>query len=195
MNAQVQQLIAMMRAAIPPDAPRMWQLPAAEARARGDAFFAMLNHGGPEMAERRDLTVPGRRGAIPARLYVPSTAAPVSPCLLYLHGGGFVIGSPDTHDRLTRELAEGVGARVLSLHYALAPEHPYPAGLDDCVDAAQWLAREGRGLGIDPAFLLIGGDSAGANLSAATILRLRDERASVTFRAALLSYGRFRGQR
>ena len=69
MNAQVQQLIAMMRAAIPPDAPRMWQLPAAEARARGDAFFGMLNHGGPEMAERRDLTVPARRGAIAARLY------------------------------------------------------------------------------------------------------------------------------
>src|SRR5437764_13511936 len=99
MDAQVQRLIAMMRAAIPPDAPRMWQLPAAEARRRGDAFFAMLNHGGPEMAEQRDLMVPGRRGAIPARLYVPRGAARVSPGLLYLHGGGFVIGSPDTHHR------------------------------------------------------------------------------------------------
>ena len=193
MNAQVQQLIAMMRAAIPPDAPRMWQLPAAEARARGDAFFGMLNHGGPEMAERRDLTVPARRGAVAARLYVPRNVDATSPGLLYLHGGGFVIGSPDTHDRLTRELAEGIGARVLSLHYALAPEHPYPAGLDDCVDTAQWLACDGPRLGIDPARLLIGGDSAGANLSAATLLRLRDERAPVTFRAALLIYGRFSG--
>src|SRR5215216_5204992 len=100
MNAQVQDLIAMMRAAVPPDAPRMWQLPAAEARRRGDAFFAMLNHGGPEMAERRDLMLPGRRGPVPARLYVPKNAAVGSPGLLYLHGGGFVIGSPDTHDRL-----------------------------------------------------------------------------------------------
>jgi acetyl esterase len=118
----------------------------------------------------------------------------VSPCLLYLHGGGFVIGSPDTHDRLTRELAEGIGARVLSLHYALAPESPYPAGLEDCVDTARWLGAHARELGIDPARLVIGGDSAGANLSAATILRLRDEHAPVSFRAALLLYGRFSGE-
>ena len=192
MNSQVQDLIAMMRAAVPPDAPRMWQLPVDEARRRGDAFFAMLNHGGPEMSECRDLTVPGRRGPIPARLYVPHGAgARLSPGLLYLHGGGFVIGSPDTHDRLTRELAERLGARVLSLHYGLAPEHPYPAGLDDCVDAARWLSAHGRELRIDPDQLLIGGDSAGANLSAATLLRLRDEKAPVRFRAALLIYGRF----
>jgi acetyl esterase len=191
MNAEVRNLIAMMRAAVPADAPRMWQLPVAEARARGDAFFAILNHGGPEMKERRDLTLPGRRGPVPARLYVPRTAARTSPGLLYLHGGGFVIGSPDTHDRLTRELADRLGARVLSLHYGLAPEDPYPAGLDDCVDAARWLGAHAAGLGIDPARLLIGGDSAGANLSAATVLRLRDEKAPVAFRAALLIYGRF----
>jgi acetyl esterase len=191
MNAQMQNLIAMMRAAVPPDAPRLWQLPAAEARQHGDAFFTMLNHGGPEMAERRELTVPGRRGAIPARLYVPRNASPISPGLLYLHGGGFVIGSPDTHDRLTRELAEAIGARVLSLHYGLAPEHPYPAGLDDCVDTARWLAAHASELGIDAARLVIGGDSAGASLSAGTILRLRDEKAAVAFRAALLIYGRF----
>jgi acetyl esterase len=180
-----------MRAAVPPDAPRMWELDAAEARRRGDAFFAMLNLGGPEMAERRDLTVPGRRGPIAARLYVPRGAAAIGPGLLYLHGGGFVIGSPDTHDRLTRELAERTGARVLSLHYALAPEHPYPAGLDDCVDAARWLGAQSRALGIDPAHLAIGGDSAGASLAAGTILRLRAERSAVSFRGALLIYGRF----
>jgi acetyl esterase len=143
------------------------------------------------MKERRDLTVPGRRGPLPARLYVPRNAGAPSAGLLYLHGGGFVIGSPDTHDRLTRELADGAGVRVLSLHYGLAPEHPYPAGLDDCVDAARWLGAHAGELGIDAARLSIGGDSAGANLAAATILRLRDERAPVAFRAALLIYGRF----
>src|SRR5439155_25899546 len=117
MNAQVQQLIAMMRAAIPPDAPRMWQLPAAEARARGDAFFGMLNHGGPEMAERRDLTVPARRGAVAARLYVPRNVDATSPGLLYLHRRGFVNGSPDTHDRLTRQPSQGISAPLRSLHY------------------------------------------------------------------------------
>jgi acetyl esterase/lipase len=80
---------------------------------------------------------------------------------------------------------------VLSLHYALAPEHPYPAGLDDCVDAARWLATHAAELGIDPRRLLIGGDSAGASLAAATILRVRDEGAPLAFRAALLLYGRF----
>ena len=189
MNAQVQQLIAMMRAAAPP--VRMWQLSAPDARRQADTFLAPLNQGGPEMAECREVTVPGRRGPIGARLYVPRNAAATSAGVLYFHGGGFVIGSPATHDRLTRELADAFGGRVLSLDYALAPEHPYPAGLDDCVDAARWLAEHGREIGIDPGRLLIGGDSAGANLSAATILRLRAERAAVSFRAALLIYGRY----
>ena len=193
MNPQVHNLMAMLRAALPPGAPRLWELPAATGRPFADAFFGPRNEGGPAMAERRDLTIPGRRGAIPARLYVPSSAASTVPSagILYLHGGGFVIGSPDTHDRLTRELAAGSGARVLSLHYALAPEHPYPAALDDCVDAARWLAAHAPELGMDATRLGIGGDSAGANLSAATILRLREERAPVTFRAALLLYGWF----
>jgi acetyl esterase len=193
MNSQVQQLIEALRAAIPPGAPRLWQLPAAQGRMFADAFMVLRNEGGPEMAERRDLTIPGRRGAIGARLYVPRTATALSPGLLYLHGGGFVIGSPDTHDRLTRELAHDIGARVLSLHYALAPEHPYPAGLHDCVDASRWLAANAATLGIDAKRLVIGGDSAGANLSAATILRLRAEAAAPAFRAALLIYGRFTG--
>jgi acetyl esterase len=189
LNAQVQQLITMMRAAAP--ATPMWDLSAVEARRQFETFAAALNHGGPEMAERRDLTVPGRRGPIGARLHVPENAGATSPGLLYLHGGGFVIGSPTTHDRLARELADAIGCRVLSLDYALAPEHPYPAGLDDCVDAARWLGEHGRELGIDPGRLLIGGDSAGANLSAATILRLRAEGTAMRFRAALLIYGRF----
>ena len=191
MNAQVENLIAMMRAAVPPDAPRMWDMTPAEARASFDTFARALNYGGPEMAERRELTIPGPRGAVPARLYVPRNAGARSPGLLYFHGGGFVIGSPDTHDRLTRELAQGSGMRVLSVHYGLAPEQPYPAGLDDCVSAATWLAVHGADLGIDPERLLIGGDSAGANLAAATVLRLRAAQAPVRFRAALLIYGYF----
>lgn len=191
MNPQIASLLAMLKAATPPDAPRLWQLTPDQARAGSHAFFSMFNDGGPTVGEQRDLTLPGRRGAVRARLYVPHGAASTSPGMLYLHGGGFVIGSPDTHDRLTRELAEGSGARVLSLDYALAPEHPYPAGLDDCVDAARWLGEHGREIGIDPARMVIAGDSAGANLAAATVLRLRDERRGPAFRAALLIYGRF----
>ena len=190
MNPQIGSLLAMLKAATPPDAPRLWQLTPEEARTTSNAFFGLFNTGGPSIAETRELRIPGRRGAIRGRMYVPGGAA-ISTGILYLHGGGFVIGSPETHDRLTRELAVGSGARVLSLDYALAPEHPYPAGLDDCVDAARWLGEHGRELGIDPARLVIAGDSAGANLAAATVLRLRDEGRGPAFRAALLIYGRF----
>lgn len=191
MNPQVQALIEAIRAATPPDAPRLWDLDPVAARAAANLFFAALNHGGPEMAEVRDVAIPGRRGPIPAHLYVPRTARSLSPGLLFFHGGGFVIGSPATHDRLARELAAGSDARVLSIDYALAPEHPYPEGLDDCVDSARWLGEHGRELGVDSGQLVIGGDSAGANLAAATILRLRDEGWARTFRGALLIYGRF----
>jgi acetyl esterase len=191
MNPQVQALIDAIRAATPPGAPRLWELSPAAARDVSDLFLAPLNRGGPEMAETRELTIPGRRRPIPARLYVPRAGHAPSPGLLYLHGGGFVIGSPATHDRLTRELADGSGARVLSVDYALAPEHPYPGGLDDCADAARWLADHAGQLGVDPGRLVIGGDSAGANLAAATVLRLRDEGRRQVFRGALLIYGRF----
>jgi acetyl esterase/lipase len=191
MNPQVHALIELLKASTPPDAPRLWQLPPPVARAAADLFFARFNEGGPGMAETRDIEVPGRRGGVPGRLYVPRGASHASPGVLYLHGGGFVIGSPATHDRLARELAEGTGARVVSLDYALAPEHPYPAGLDDCVDAARWFGAHADELGIDAARLVIGGDSAGATLAAATLLRLRDERLGSCFRGALLIYGQY----
>jgi acetyl esterase len=192
-NPQIRAFIEMLKAAIPPDTPKMWELTPAQAREQTERFFAFFNSGGPEMAEVRDLAVRGRRGAIPARLHVPRGARDPSPGLLYLHGGGFVIGSLSTHDRLVRELAELIGARVLALDYGLAPEHPYPQGLDDCVDAARWLASHGGELGIDPARLLIGGDSAGANLSVGTLLRLRDEGSAGPFSGIILLYGRYAG--
>ena len=191
MNAQVRQLIEMLKSLQGEGVPRLWELPADVARAAADTMFvSVFNAGGPAMAETRDIKIPGRHGTIPARLYVPDGAGDTSPGFLYLHGGGWVIGSPDTHDRLTRELAARIGARVVSLHYGLAPERPYPHGLDDCVDAARWLGENGRQVGIDTSRLLIGGDSAGGNLAAATLLRLRDE-GGPTFRAALYIYGAF----
>ena len=191
MNPQVRAFIEMLKASIPLNAPKIWQLTPEQARKDSELFWALFNKGGPKPAEVRELRIPGRRGGIPARLYVPDGAGALSPGLLYLHGGGFVLGSPSTHDRLTRELAQRIGARVLSLDYALAPEHPYPQGLDDCVDAARWTFAHAQELGMDPKRLLIGGDSAGANLSAATQLRLRDEGSAPIFRAEILFYGRF----
>ncbi len=191
MHPQVSAFIEMLKANTPADAPKMWQLTPEQAREASERFFAPFNEGGPQAAEVRDLCIPGRREGIPARLYIPPGAGARSPGVLYLHGGGFVLGSLSTHDRLARELAQRIAARVLSLDYALAPEHPYPQGLDDCVDAARWTSAHATELEMDPSRLLIGGDSAGANLSAATLLRLRDEGSPSLFRAALLFYGRF----
>src|SRR5262245_15891566 len=181
----------MLKAMESQGAPPLWQLSPQEARLAADTMIgALFNDGGPIMADTRDFDIPGRRRTITARLYVPEGIGGSSPGLLYLHGGGWVLGSPDTHDRLARELAAGLRARVLSIAYALAPEHPYPEGLDDCVDAARWLGAHCAEIGIDARRLLIGGDSAGGNLAAATLLRLKEE-TGPTFRAAIYIYGAF----
>jgi len=190
-NPQVGKLIELLKSMESQGVPPLWQLSPQEARLAADTMIgAAFNDGGPIMVETRDFEIPGRRRAIMARLYVPEGVGESSPGFLFLHGGGWVLGSPDTHDRLARELATGVGARVLSIAYALAPEHPYPEGLHDCVDAAQWLGAHGAEVGMDVGRLLIGGDSAGGNLAAATLLRLREE-GGPAFRAAIYIYGAF----
>jgi acetyl esterase len=113
----------------------------------------------------RDLTVTGAAGRLPARHYVPADAGDDLPILLFFHGGGFVSGDLDTHDEPCRLLCKHAGVQVLSVAYRLAPEHPFPAGLDDAVAAYAWTVRHAAPLGADPARIAIGGDSAGANLA------------------------------
>ena len=121
-----------------------------------------------------DFDIPARDGhALPARLYAPCTQAGL-PLLLYLHGGGFTIGSIATHDILCRELARLAGCMVVSLDYRLAPEHRFPTASNDAWDALQWLAAHASTLGADPARLAVGGDSAGGTLSASVALMARD---------------------
>lgn len=104
-------------------------------------------------------------GGVPARLYRPKTDATLG-LLLYLHGGGWVLGSVETHDHVARALAAESGCAVLSVDYRLAPEHPFPAGLEDAFAASAWTHERAASLGCDPDRLAIGGDSAGANLAA-----------------------------
>ncbi len=113
------------------------------------------------------------------------------PGLIYLHGGGWTIFSVDTHDRVMREYAARAGCCVIGIDYALAPEHKFPVALEQVVDVVQWLAHEGEGLGIDAQRLAIGGDSAGANLSVAASLVLRDLPSSPPLCAMVLNYGAF----
>jgi acetyl esterase len=105
------------------------------------------------------------------------------PGLVFFHGGGWVIGDLDTHDTLCRELALGAGVVVVSVDYRLAPEHPFPAAVDDCVAATRWVHAQAAALGIDAQRLAVGGDSAGGNLAAVVALSLRDEGPSTTFEA------------
>ena len=121
-------------------------------------------------------------GGVPARLYRPS-AGPALGLVLYFHGGGWVLGSVDTHDHVTRALAAESGCAVLSVDYRLAPEHPFPAGLDDAFAVSAWTHANARSLGCDPDRLAIGGDSAGANLAAVVT-----QSGSLPFRFQLLVY-------
>jgi acetyl esterase len=124
---------------------------------------------GPDLPEVRNLRI----GELPARLYRP-VAGP-APLVVYLHGGGWTIGSLDSHDRMCRRLADGSGAAVLAIDYRLAPEHPWPASVDDTVAALRWVATGPAGLGEAPTAVAVAGDSAGGTLAALGCLRLRDE--------------------
>lgn len=127
------------------------------------------------------LTLPG--GAA-ARLYLPPE--PGRPLLVFLHGGGWVIGDLDTADGFCRRVCAEVGWGVLSVDYRLAPEHPFPAGLDDALDAIRHAQRHAAGWGCDPERIAVGGDSAGGNLSAAACLVLRDEGAPLPWQQVLI---------
>jgi acetyl esterase len=128
------------------------------------------------MARVESVEIPGPAGAIPGRLYVPPPAAVAEPfpLLVYYHGGGWVIGDLDTHDSPCRFLAAHAGAAVLAVDYRLAPEHPFPAAVDDSFAAYSWIAANAERLGADPRRIAVGGDSAGGNLATVVCLLARE---------------------
>ncbi|WP_316189188.1 alpha/beta hydrolase [Bradyrhizobium sp. SZCCHNS1054] len=146
-----------------------------EARAYYFAARVVTNPEPPELAEVQEFAIPAPHGAIPARLYrpmrLPDGPAPV---LVFFHGGGWVIGNLDTHDIVCRKLAHEGELIVISVDYRLAPEHKFPAAVDDAVGAAQWIADNAAAIGIDARRLSVGGDSAGGNLAAVVALAARD---------------------
>ena len=138
--------------------PPMHELSPAQAR---ESYRAMRVPSTIELHEIRDIEA----GGVKCRLY-RSSAATTAPLLIYYHGGGWVIGDLDTHDDICRKLARDAHCSVIAVDYRLAPEHPAPAALDDCVAATQWIFANAKSLGIDAARIAIGGDSAGGNLAA-----------------------------
>ena len=131
----------------------------------------------PEVAHVESRHPTGPAGAIPIRLYRPlgSRADERLPALVYFHGGGWTFGDLDTHDVVCRELANLARCAVASVDYRLAPEHKFPAAVEDAVAATRWVAREAEALALDPGRIAAGGDSAGGNLAAVVALMARDE--------------------
>ena len=123
---------------------------------------------------------------VPVRIYRPDDSTEPSPALVFFHGGGWVVGSIETHDGITRALANRSGCVVVSVEYRVAPEHRFPAAIDDAWSATRWVLSNAAELGIDPARLAVGGDSSGGNLAAAVALRARD--ADIPLALQLLVY-------
>lgn len=121
----------------------------------------------------RDHVIDGPGGALPLRVYRPSTAAPL-PALLFFHGGGWVLGDLDLSDALCRDLSAEADCLVVSVDYRLAPEHPFPAAVEDAFAATSWVVERAAELGVDPAAVGVSGVSAGGNLAAAVALQARD---------------------
>jgi acetyl esterase len=131
----------------------------------------------PELQSVQPLAIPSPAGSIPARLYTPKTlrkANGLAPCLVFFHGGGWVIGDLDSHDVVCRKLADEGQLIVISVDYRLAPEHKFPAAVDDAIEATKWIAANAKQLGIDASRLMVGGDSAGGNLAAVVAIAARD---------------------
>jgi acetyl esterase len=139
------------------------------ARAAYAAGAEILDFPREPLGRVESLTLPNGR---PARLYAADAGR--LPVLLYLHGGGFTVGGLETHDALCRQIARRAGVAVLALDYRLAPEHRFPAAVDDCWQALQWLQAHAMSLGLDADRLAVGGDSAGGTLAAVAALMARD---------------------
>jgi acetyl esterase len=157
--------------------PAYETLTAPEAREFYLAGRVVTNPEPPELTSVAPLSIPSPAGSIPSRVYTPMKLRQVNdlaPCLVFFHGGGWVIGDLDSHDVVCRKLADEGQLIVISVDYRLAPEHKFPAAVDDAVTATRWIADNARQFGIDASRLTVGGDSAGGNLAAVVAIAARD---------------------
>lgn len=131
--------------------------------------------GRPASIVVRDLNCPGPAGPVPLRQYVPDGWQAPGPGMVYMHGGGYILGDLDSHDDICCGIAQTAGVMVVAVDYRLAPEHVFPAAFEDCTAAVDWVFANHDALGLDKSRIAVGGDSAGGNLSAAVCLKRRDD--------------------
>src|SRR5436190_2017081 len=170
------QVAALLERAAKSQLPPYWQVPAAVARRLYRDIRGPLTPDPPAVESSYLLLVPGKTGPIPVRAYRPKGAAKdeTLPALIYYHGGGWVIGDLDTHDVVCRTLANAARCAVFSVEYRKAPESPFPAAVEDCFSALQFISENSRKLNVNPSKIAVGGDSAGGNLAAVMALMARD---------------------
>lgn len=157
------------------DAPPLTTLSPRDARANYLQMARLRPPSTALIAGSRDQRIPGPGGDLQLRLYTPAgDAGDGWPLLAFFHGGGFVVGDLDSHDSACRDLCAGARCVVVAVHYRLAPEHKFPAAVDDCEAATRWIADHAAELGGDARRLAVAGDSAGANLATVVARRLRD---------------------
>jgi acetyl esterase len=171
LDPEIQALLDAVNAEpqVPPE-----QVSVADARAAHAEESQRLSGAGQPVAEVRDIAIPGPAGDIPARAYRPETGGKRPGVVAYFHGGGWCLGTLDSFDAACRALANAAAALVVSVDYRLAPEHPFPAAVEDAEAAVRWLAGHAGELGADGGRLAVAGDSAGANLATIAARRLRD---------------------
>ncbi|MGR8949691.1 MAG: alpha/beta hydrolase [Gammaproteobacteria bacterium] len=149
--------------------------------------ISLYKHPTPRLAAVRDESIDGPDGsALKIRIYIPESSGPSGVCVFF-HGGGWAVGDLDTHDHVCRYIAGHGKLVIVSVDYRLAPEHPFPAGLDDCVQAIRWTHANAATLNIVPGLIAVGGDSAGGNLAAACCLALKND-TSIKIKHQLLIY-------
>lgn len=170
LHKQAQAVLDLLNAAPTP----LKDLPPVEARAAYDRFITPRNFDPAPVGSVEDRMIPGPGADLRIRIYKPDTPDTSLPVFLFIHGGGFVIGSIESRDPQCRLICRDAGCIVISLDYRMAPEHPFPAAPEDCWATLQWLAANAAELGADPARIAVGGESAGGNLAAGLALRARD---------------------
>src|SRR5262245_28795501 len=185
----IKQVLPPMPVTLDPDAAAIYQafqdagrpayetLPPSEAREYYRAARPIVNPEPPALESSKPLSIPAPQGTIPARIYTPKTLRKnngLAPCLVFFHGGGWVIGDLDTHEVVCQKLAHEGELIVISVDYRLAPEHKFPAAADDAIAATKWVADNAKQLGVDASRIVVGGDSAGGNLAAVTAIALRE---------------------
>jgi acetyl esterase len=161
------------------EGPKTQDVSPPEARELMRAIVEIADLPAGELAVKRDFSIPGPAGDIPARLYDAQGSRGPGPVMVFYHGGGFVIGDLDTHDAVCAESARQLDIPVVAIDYRMGPEDPFPAAPDDCEAAARWIAGSPEELGLQVTGLIPAGDSAGGNLTIVTALALRDEPAAV----------------